>query len=59
MDKIDRDHRIGHSYFMGDDLVTKYDLYNVWYYKLLPLLMEYFYNYLNMYNIIDLYSEMG
>ncbi|MEO1814049.1 MAG: AAA family ATPase [Acetobacterium sp.] len=43
-DKIDRDHRIGHSYFMGDDLVTKYDLYNVWYYKLLPLLMEYFYN---------------
>jgi len=42
--KIDRDHRIGHSYFLGDDLVTKYDLFNVWYYKVLPLLMEYFYN---------------
>ncbi len=44
VEKIDRDHRIGHSYFLGDDLVTKYDLYNVWYYKILPLLMEYFYN---------------
>ena len=43
-EKIDRDHRIGHSYFLGDDLVTKYDLFNVWYYKVLPLLMEYFYN---------------
>lgn len=42
--KIDRDHRIGHSYFLEDDLVTKYDLYNVWYYKIFPLLMEYFYN---------------
>jgi len=44
---IDRDHRIGHSYFLGDDLVTKYDLFNVWYYKVLPLLMEYFYNDIN------------
>ena len=43
-EKIDRDHRIGHSYFLGDDLVTKYDLFNIWYYKVLPLLMEYFYN---------------
>lgn len=43
-EKIDRDHRIGHSYFLGDDLVTKSDLFNVWYYKVLPLLMEYFYN---------------
>jgi GTPase subunit of restriction endonuclease len=43
-EKIDRDHRIGHSYFLGDDLITKYDLFNVWYYKVLPLLMEYFYN---------------
>ena len=42
--KIDRDHRIGHSYFLGEDLVTKYDLFNLWYYKVLPLLMEYFYN---------------
>jgi 5-methylcytosine-specific restriction protein B len=43
-EKIDRDHRIGHSYFLGDDLITKSDLFNVWYYKVLPLLMEYFYN---------------
>lgn len=41
--QIDRDHRIGHSYFLGG-LLTKYDLYNVWYYKIIPLLMEYFYN---------------
>lgn len=43
-DKIDRDHRIGHSYFLGDDLISKADLFYVWYYKILPLLMEYFYN---------------
>ncbi len=42
--EIDRDHRIGHSYFMGDDLISKNDLFNVWYYKILPLLMEYFHN---------------
>ena len=46
-DKIDRDHRIGHSYFLGDDLVNIQDLFNVWYYKILPLLMEYFYNDIN------------
>jgi len=44
VEKIDRDHRIGHSYFMSDDLITKEDLHLVWYYKILPLLMEYFYN---------------
>lgn len=38
---LDRDHRIGHSYFM--DIVNLSDLYKVWYYKILPLLMEYFY----------------
>lgn len=43
-DKIDRDHRIGHSYFLSDDLISKMDLYHAWYYKILPLLMEYFYN---------------
>lgn len=42
-EKIDRDHRIGHSYFM-DDVFNKQDLYYVWYYKVLPLLMEYFYH---------------
>lgn len=41
---IDRDHRIGHSYFLGDDLTSRETLFNVWYYKVLPLLMEYFYN---------------
>jgi len=43
-EKIDRDHKIGHSYFIGDDLISKMDLYYAWYYKILPLLMEYFYN---------------
>lgn len=40
--KIDRDHRLGHSYFM-----EKYDLEQfkiTWYYQIIPLLMEYFYN---------------
>lgn len=41
-EKLDRDHRIGHSYFM--DVVSLDDLYNTWYYKILPLLTEYFYN---------------
>lgn len=39
--RLDREHRIGHSYFM--DIVNLSDLYKVWYYKILPLLMEYFY----------------
>ena len=42
--ELDRDHRIGHSYLMGDDMLTKSDLFYVWYYKIIPLLMEYFYN---------------
>ena len=40
--EIDRDHRIGHAYFL--DIAGIQDLYHVWYYKVLPLLMEYFYN---------------
>jgi 5-methylcytosine-specific restriction protein B len=40
--KIDRDHRIGHAYFL--DIAGIHDLFHVWYYKVLPLLMEYFYN---------------
>ncbi len=40
--KIDRDHRIGHTYFLKISGIQ--DLYNVWYYNILPLLMEYFYN---------------
>jgi len=38
----DRDHRIGHAYFMGIDSLK--GLYQTWYYKILPLLAEYFYN---------------
>jgi 5-methylcytosine-specific restriction protein B len=41
-EQLDRDHRIGHSYFM--DIVSLSDLYNVWYYKIIPLLLDYFYN---------------
>ena len=40
--KLDREHRIGHSYFM--DIQSLKQLYLVWYYKILPLLFEYFYN---------------
>ncbi len=39
---LDRDHRIGHSYFM--DIQSLKQLYLVWYFKILPLLFEYFYN---------------
>lgn len=42
MDKYDRDHRVGHAYFMGIESLS--NLYQTWYYKILPLLGEYFYN---------------
>lgn len=38
----DRDHRIGHSYFLN--AVNIKTLQQVWYYQIIPLLMEYFYN---------------
>jgi 5-methylcytosine-specific restriction protein B len=38
----DRDHRIGHSYFMKVENLE--DLHFVWYNEIIPLLMEYFYN---------------
>lgn len=41
-EQVDRDHRIGHSYFMN--ILNLKDLYYTWYYKILPLLTEYFYN---------------
>ncbi|KKN28881.1 hypothetical protein LCGC14_0849690 [marine sediment metagenome] len=39
---IDKDHTIGHSYFMK--IRNQNDLYNVWYSQIIPLLKEYFYN---------------
>jgi len=43
---IDRDHLIGHSYFLkiysADNQLE--ELYQVWYRELIPLLQEYFYN---------------
>lgn len=39
---LDRDHRIGHSYFMG--LQDGEDLRFAWYARVVPLLEEYFYN---------------
>lgn len=41
-EKLDRDHRIGHAYLM--DVLTIDDLFKSWYYKILPLIAEYFYN---------------
>jgi 5-methylcytosine-specific restriction protein B len=38
----DRDHRIGHSYFLNVKDIK--DLKFVWYNEIIPLLMEYFYN---------------
>lgn len=42
LNRFDRDHRIGHAYFMGIESLN--NLYQTWYYKILPLLNEYFYN---------------
>lgn len=39
---LDRDHQIGHSYFM--DVRTSDDLHFAWYRRVVPLLQEYFYN---------------
>lgn len=41
-EKIDRDHRVGHSHFLN--VTTVANLRFVWHYQILPLLMEYFYN---------------
>lgn len=40
--KIDRDHRLGHSYFM--EVFDLHQFKITWYYQIIPLLMEYFYN---------------
>jgi hypothetical protein len=39
---LDRDHQIGHSYFLG--LKNWNDLHFAWYHRVVPLLQEYFYN---------------
>jgi 5-methylcytosine-specific restriction enzyme B len=42
---LDRDHRIGHSYFLCLDADAGVgDLRFVWYHRVVPLLQEYFYN---------------
>ncbi len=41
---LDRDHQIGHSYFMQNKIKSIDDLKNVWFSEILPLLNEYFYN---------------
>jgi predicted RNA-binding protein with PUA-like domain len=42
---LDRDHQIGHSYFLGLDADAGVgDLRFVWYHRVVPLLQEYFYN---------------
>lgn len=38
-----RDYQIGHSYFMDKNLKTIDDLKQVWFYNIIPLLNEYFY----------------
>jgi 5-methylcytosine-specific restriction enzyme B len=38
---LDRDHQIGHSYFMGLESIE--ELHFAWEYKVMPLLQEYFY----------------
>jgi 5-methylcytosine-specific restriction enzyme B len=42
LEKYDRDHRIGHSYFLEQYSLRQFFL--TWYYKIIPLLQEYFYN---------------
>jgi 5-methylcytosine-specific restriction protein B len=42
VEKFDRDHRIGHAYFMDLNNLEAFRI--TWYYKIIPLLMEYFYN---------------
>ena len=41
----DRDHRIGHSYFLDIDSLKQFQ--NTWQYKIIPLLMDYFYEDMN------------
>lgn len=42
IEKIDRNHQIGHSYLMGVKSLS--ELQNAWYQRIIPLLQEYFYD---------------
>ncbi len=62
--KLDRDHQIGHSYFMGDQVKTLEGLAKVFRNSICPLLDEYFYDrrdiipeILNHSNLIDADSK--
>jgi 5-methylcytosine-specific restriction protein B len=50
---LDRDHQIGHSYFLDVESMT--DLHRVLYGRVFPLLQEYFYNDFN--RLVDLLGE--
>ncbi|MGV9142067.1 MAG: AAA family ATPase [Promethearchaeota archaeon] len=58
-DKYDRDHQIGHSYLLKlenfkDELEVKSELQKIWFYEILPLLKEYFYESPNkLYSILN------
>jgi 5-methylcytosine-specific restriction protein B len=41
-EKLDRDHRLGHSYFLNVFRIADFKI--IWYCQIIPLLMEYFYN---------------
>ncbi len=41
---LDRDHQIGHSYFMPEKAGSIADLKQIWFDSIIPLLNEYFYN---------------
>lgn len=42
LNKLDRDHRLGHSYFLNVYRIEDFRV--IWYYQIVPLLLEYFYN---------------
>ena len=55
---LDKDHTIGHSFFMNIKNID--DLYSVWYFQIIPLLKEYFYNdWSSIKRILGEYKETG